>query len=80
MLCCVYPNAPRGPQATCDVNGILASTTAAVASLQVAAALRMIVGWPDFESRIQTLDVWEGTSKNVEAGQRDEECSHLRGA
>jgi adenylyltransferase/sulfurtransferase len=72
---CVYPDPPPGPQATCDVNGILASTTAAVAALQVAAALRMITGWPDFQSRIQTLDVWEGTSKSMQAGPRDEQCA-----
>jgi adenylyltransferase/sulfurtransferase len=73
-FCCVYPDAPQGPQATCDVNGILASTTASVASWQVAAALRMLVGWPDFQSRIQTFDVWEGLSKSIGAGARDEKC------
>jgi len=72
---CVYPEPPKGPQATCDVDGILASTTATVAALQVAAALRMLAGWPDFQSRIQTLDVWEGTSKSVQAGPRDEKCA-----
>jgi adenylyltransferase/sulfurtransferase len=71
---CVYPKPPAGPQPTCDVNGVLASTTAAVASLQVAIALRLLVGWPDFESRIHTLDVWEGTSKQITAGLRDPEC------
>jgi molybdopterin/thiamine biosynthesis adenylyltransferase len=71
---CVFPDPPAGPQATCDVNGILASTTAAVASLQVAAALRLLTGWLDFQSRIQTLDVWEGTSKSVAAGPRDPHC------
>jgi adenylyltransferase/sulfurtransferase len=71
---CVYPDPPQGPQATCDVNGVLASTTGAVASLQVAAALRMLAGWPDFQTRIQTLDVWEGTSKSILAGPRDEKC------
>jgi adenylyltransferase/sulfurtransferase len=72
---CVYPEPPKGPQATCDVNGILASTTAAIAALQVAAGLRMLAGWPDFQSRIQTLDVWAGTSKSVSAGKRDEQCA-----
>ncbi len=75
---CVFPNPPQGPQATCDVNGILASTTAAVASLQVAAALRLLTGWPDFRSRIQTLDVWEGTFKGILAGPRDEKCPTCR--
>jgi adenylyltransferase/sulfurtransferase len=78
-LSCVYPDPPRGPQATCDVNGILASTTAAVASLQVAAALRMICGWPDFASRIQTIDVWSGVSKTMDAGPPDSQCSTCQG-
>jgi molybdopterin/thiamine biosynthesis adenylyltransferase len=71
---CIYPDAPEGPQATCDVSGILASTTAAVAALQVAAALRLLAGWPDFQSRIQTLDVWDGSSRTILAGLRDEKC------
>jgi molybdopterin-synthase adenylyltransferase len=71
---CAYPKAPTGPQLTCDVSGVLASTTAAVAALQVAAALRLLVGWPNFECRIHTLDLWEGTSRQVTAGWRDPEC------
>jgi molybdopterin-synthase adenylyltransferase len=71
---CVYPKPPTGSQPTCDVNGVLASATAAVASFQVAAALRLLVGWPDFECRIHPLDVWEGTSKQISAGLRDPEC------
>ncbi len=73
-LACVYPEPPAGIQPTCDVNGVLASTTACVASLQVAAALRLLVGWPDFECWIHTLDVWEGTTKRVRAGERDPQC------
>src|SRR5581483_8962729 len=71
---CVYPEPPSGAQPTCDVNGVLASTTASVASLQVAAALRLLVGWPDFRCHIHTLDVWEGTSKRVSAGDPDPKC------
>lgn len=71
---CVYPEPPAGPQLTCDVSGVLASTTAAVASLQVAAALHLLVGWPGFECRIHTLDVWEGTNRQIAAGRRDPEC------
>ncbi|HEX3681076.1 MAG TPA: ThiF family adenylyltransferase [Bryobacteraceae bacterium] len=72
---CIYPEPPAGVQPTCDVNGVLASATAAVASLQAAAALRLIVGWPDFSCRIHALDVWQGTSKQVSAGGRDPQCS-----
>jgi adenylyltransferase/sulfurtransferase len=72
---CVYPDPPAGPQATCDVNGVLASTTAAVASFQVAAALRLLVGWPDFRCTIQTLDIWQGFSRQINAGERDPGCN-----
>ncbi len=49
---CVYPEAPAGLQPTCDVNGVISPATAATAALQVAAVLRMIVGWPEFCPRI----------------------------
>jgi adenylyltransferase/sulfurtransferase len=71
---CVYPEPPSGMQPTCDVNGVLASTTATVASLQVAVALRIIVGWPDFTCRIQSIDVWQGTSKQMNACAPDPVC------
>ena len=73
-LACVYPEPPTGAQPTCDVNGVLASTTATVASLQVAAGLRLLVGWPDFVCHIQTLDVWNGTGKQMSAGVADSDC------
>lgn len=71
---CVYPEPPSGIQATCDVNGVLASTTGAVAALQVAAALRLLVGWNGFVSKIQILDIWEGMTRSIPAGVRDEAC------
>ena len=71
---CVYPDGPEGSHPTCDVNGVLASTTATVGALQVAAAMRLLTGWPDFECRLQTFDVWQGTHKNVSADVRDPEC------
>ena len=71
---CVYPEAPAGLQPTCDVNGVISPATAATAALQAAAVLRMIVGWPGFRARIQAVDVWEGTSRQVSAGDRDADC------
>lgn len=72
---CVYPEPPAGIQPTCDVNGVLSSTTAAVASLQVAAALRILVGWPDFRCSIQSIDVWEGSARKISAGDPDPACA-----
>src|SRR3954470_19176747 len=62
---CVYPDPPAGVLPTCDVNGVISPITASVAAWQVAAALRLLVGWPGFECRIQSFDVWEGTGKSV---------------
>lgn len=73
-LACVYPEPPAGAQPTCDVNGVLSSATAWVASLQVAMALRLITGWPDFEVKIFTMDVWQGATNQVSAGVRDPDC------
>ncbi len=73
-LACVYPEPPAGLQLTCDVNGVLASVTASVAALQVSLGLRMLVGWENFQAKLHTMDVWEGTSKQVHAGGQDPEC------
>jgi adenylyltransferase/sulfurtransferase len=71
---CVYPEAPQGLQPTCDVNGVLASNTASVAALQIAMALRILVGWPDFECHVHSFDVWSGEQRKVRAGERDQDC------
>ena len=71
---CLYPEAPTGLQPTCDVNGVLASTTAMVAAAQVAAVLRLITGWPGFRAYLQSFDVWEGTARRVDAEEKDESC------
>jgi molybdopterin/thiamine biosynthesis adenylyltransferase len=71
---CIYPEPPAGLQPTCDVDGVLASTTASVAALQVAMALRMLVGWTDFECRVHAIDVWTGAMKQLRAGERDPQC------
>ena len=71
---CVYPEPPSGIQPTCDIYGVLSSTTAAVAALQVAAALRILVGWPDFRCSIQSIDVWDGSTRKMSAGDPDPGC------
>jgi adenylyltransferase/sulfurtransferase len=71
---CVYPEPPAGLQPTCDVNGIISSTTTSVAALQVAAALRLIVGTGNFRPGIHSFDVWQGTSQHIDMGERDRDC------
>ncbi|MGA8597289.1 MAG: ThiF family adenylyltransferase [Bryobacteraceae bacterium] len=71
---CIYPEPPSGAQPTCDVNGVLSPVTAAVAAWQVALGLRLLVGWDNFRSFIQTIDIWDGEVRRVEATARDQHC------
>jgi molybdopterin/thiamine biosynthesis adenylyltransferase len=73
-LACVYPEPPEGRQPTCDVDGVLSSVTAAVAALQCASALRLLVGWPDFKGFVQTIDVWTGSMRRTDLASRDPGC------
>jgi len=72
---CVYPEAPKGAQPTCETEGVLAPVTAAVAALQVADALKILAAGPDsLEARITTMDVWSGSVRQLAAPARDPNC------
>jgi molybdopterin-synthase adenylyltransferase len=74
-LRCIYPNPPSGAQPTCETAGILNAVISAVASLQVADALKLLSGQREkVRSRIATVDVWEGTLRQIDAAERDPEC------
>jgi molybdopterin-synthase adenylyltransferase len=74
-LRCVYPDPPAGIQPTCETAGVLNVAASAVASLQVAAALKILCG--DIESlctRITTIDVWTGGIRQSSPPDRDPDC------
>jgi molybdopterin-synthase adenylyltransferase len=74
-LRCIYPAPPDAPQPTCETAGVLNAIVAAVASLQVAAALKILTGHVDaLEARITTIDVWEGRIRQIDSPSRDPEC------
>ena len=74
-LRCVYPDPPTGAQPTCETAGVLNVAVSAVASLQVADALKILAGHAELvEARITTLDVWEGGIRQIAAPARDPEC------
>lgn len=73
-LACLYPEPPEGAQPTCDTAGVLNSTTATVAALQSAAALRILVGWDDFQPYVQTVDVWTGEMRRISVGEKNPDC------
>ena len=72
-LRCVYPDPPGGAQPTCETAGVLNAIVSAVASLQVADALQILVSGTAPE-RITTIDVWKGSIRQVQKPPRDPEC------
>jgi adenylyltransferase/sulfurtransferase len=72
-LKCVYPEPPAGAQPTCETAGVLNAITSAIASIQVAGALKLLVGEPA-SPRITTLDVWSGDLRQVALPHPDPQC------
>jgi adenylyltransferase/sulfurtransferase len=71
---CLSPTVPSpGSYPTCATAGVLAATTSTLASLQVAAALRLIVGDAPTAGTYVTMDVWSPSLDVVEL-QRDPQC------
>jgi molybdopterin-synthase adenylyltransferase len=65
-LRCVFPDPPAGVQPTCETAGVLNVITSAVASFQVADALKILAGRPEsVVPRITTLDLWDGGVRQV---------------
>ena len=74
-LRCVYPEPPSGVQPTCETAGVLNAIVSAVASLQVADALKILSGHPDLvRGRLTTIDIWDGGIRQIEGPARDAEC------
>ncbi len=70
---CVYPTPPGGAQPTCETAGVLNAIVSAVASIQVAAALQILVGETP-RARITTIDLWSGGIRQIDSPPRDPEC------
>ena len=74
-LRCIYPDPPSGVQPTCETAGVLNAIVSAVASLQVADALKILSGHPDLvRARLTMIDVWDGGIRQIEGPVRDPEC------
>jgi len=74
-LRCVYPDPPSGAQPTCETAGVLNPIVSAVASLQVADAMRILTGhFEPAHSRITRIDVWSGAIRQIDAPPRDPDC------
>lgn len=74
-LACLFPSPPSVRQPTCDTAGVLNAVTALIASLQVAEALKILVGRPEsLCKRLVTWDAWTGSRSSVGAGRPDPDC------
>ena len=74
-LRCIFPDPPGpGELPTCDTAGVLASAAAVVASIQVTAALQLLLGKPGPPSMI-SFDIWGGRFRTVSLeDSRREDC------
>ena len=74
-LACIFPAAPQSRQPTCDTAGVLNAATSAIASLQVAEALKVLTGRPDaVKARMVSLDLWQGEKSSVRADRPAPDC------
>jgi len=65
-LKCVYPEPPAGAQPTCETAGVVNAVTSAIASFQVADAIKILAGHADeVRPRITSVDVWTGEVRQI---------------
>ena len=74
-LACVFPAPPAGVQPTCDTEGILGAAASAVASIQVAETLKLLVGdCGALHGRLISFDLWENRFQAIDPGAPVEDC------
>lgn len=72
---CIYPEPPSGAQPTCETAGVVNTLTASVAAWQTSLALKILTcGASGVEPRITTIDVWEGTIRQIDMPDPDPRC------
>jgi adenylyltransferase/sulfurtransferase len=72
-LACVYPSPPEGVQPTCESAGVLGPLTSLIASLQCAAAMKVLSGHA-VEPLLTTVDIWSGALRQIRQPTPDPEC------
>ncbi len=67
LRCAIGELPPPGSSPTCDTSGVLAGVTGAVASIETALALKILVGsLPVEHVALFSIDVWNQTTRRVE--------------
>lgn len=76
---CLSPRAPdSGVVGTCDTAGIIGPAPSVIASLQVVAAMKMLMGKMEPTQYLTIVDVWEGTFRRLKTGYR-KDCPACQG-
>jgi molybdopterin/thiamine biosynthesis adenylyltransferase len=65
LACLVETEAGAGIEETCDTVGVLGSAVSLIASLESAAALRLLVGAQPAAGRLFSADVWAGRFQSI---------------
>ena len=74
-LACLFPEPPGGTHATCDTDGIIASAASAIASIQVAEALKLLVGkTAALHGKLLSIDLWENRWQALDPGPPNKSC------
>ncbi|HEV2859580.1 MAG TPA: ThiF family adenylyltransferase [Pyrinomonadaceae bacterium] len=75
-LRCVFPEVPAaGSAETCDTAGVIMPVIAVVSAVQVAEALKLLVGCiEDLNGGLMQFDVWRNEWRRVGLGERDPAC------
>jgi adenylyltransferase/sulfurtransferase len=72
---CIYPEAPRGVQPTCETAGILGPVTSLIGSIQAMEAIKLLSGRAaSVRRRIFTADLWNGPVRETAMPARDPDC------
>ena len=74
-LACIFPDPPSGTVETCETAGILGSAVNLVAAIEVAEALKILVGAPDKLRRtLLSFDVWLNDHGEIAASKPRKDC------
>jgi molybdopterin/thiamine biosynthesis adenylyltransferase len=74
-LACIFPDSPQGIVETCETAGVLGSVVNLVASVEVAEALKFLVGATDKIRRtLLSFDVWTNEQAEIQAGKPRSGC------
>ncbi|MCC7017783.1 MAG: ThiF family adenylyltransferase [Rhodospirillales bacterium] len=78
-LRCLFPELPTGQRAaTCDTAGVVNAAPMAIAALQAAEALKLLVG-ADPAPSLRQLDVWAGTLQALKLSGPELDCPACQG-